>query len=80
VDENSQSSELLEDVTKGVFVIHRSTRITDRVKKSVRFKSDEDLVSVRYFELDETERGKIKFFSFCFIDLINAICPNSERN
>jgi hypothetical protein len=65
VDDNSQSSELLEDVTKGVLVIHRSTRITDRVKKSVRFKSDEDLVSVRYFELDETERGKINImFSF----------------
>lgn len=74
MEENSQSSELLEDVTKGVLVIHRSTRITDRVKKSVRFRSEEELVSVRYFELDETERGSkivlyfyvrfIKFFFF----------------
>lgn len=67
MEENSQSSELLEDVTKGVLVIHRSTRITDRVKKSVRFRSEEELVSVRYFELDETERGS-KFVLFLCTD------------
>ncbi|CAB3371939.1 Hypothetical predicted protein [Cloeon dipterum] len=31
----------------------------NRVKKTVRFKSDEELVSIQYFELDETERVNV---------------------
>jgi hypothetical protein len=61
VEEPSEPSELKSsDPTKGVLVIHRSI---ERKKKSVRFRSDDELVSIQYFELDETERG-IKIFYF----------------
>ncbi|XP_065344831.1 serine/threonine-protein phosphatase 1 regulatory subunit 10-like isoform X2 [Cloeon dipterum] len=55
-EESTENSELRPDGTKSVLVIHRPA---DRVKKSVRFKSDEELVSIQYFELDETERVNV---------------------
>ncbi|XP_059471220.1 serine/threonine-protein phosphatase 1 regulatory subunit 10-like isoform X2 [Neocloeon triangulifer] len=56
VEEPTESNEATADPTKGVLVIHRSL---ERVKKTVRFKSDDELVSIQYFELDETERVNV---------------------
>lgn len=40
----------------GVLVYHRSA---NRKKKNVKWKAEEDLKEVFFFELDETERGEM---------------------
>lgn len=42
---------------RGVLVFHRSSQ---KPKKSLKWKADSELEAVQYFELDETERGKLQ--------------------
>ena len=56
---------------KGVLVVHRAA---DRKKKGVRWKAEEDLKEVFFFELDETERGE----EYCS-SLIAFILPKKNH-
>jgi len=54
---------------KGILVYHRGK---ERRNKSIKFKKDSEIVSIRYFELDEDERvnvNKIKFENMRQIEL-----------
>lgn len=59
VDESSQSQPS-DGKPKGVLVIH--SQMKRRVKKSVQWKTEDELEMHHFFELDETERGK-----FCYL-------------
>ena len=47
---------------KGVLVIH--SQMKNRTKKSVLWRSEDELEMYHYFELDETERGNLISFNF----------------
>ena len=54
---------------KGVLVIHSQQR--KRPKKSLRWREDHELETHHFFELDETERGRL-FYMF-FLEAINSV-------
>lgn len=58
VDE-AKEKDSLEDAPKkyprGVLIYHKTKKVS---KKVVRWKQEKDLENIKYFELDETERGK----------------------
>jgi hypothetical protein len=47
---------------KGVLVIH--SQMKKRTKKSVQWRTEDELEMYHYFELDETERGNVTSFNF----------------
>jgi hypothetical protein len=47
---------------KGVLIYHKTKK---GPKKVVRWKQEKDLETIKYFELDETERGKYNSDSVC---------------
>lgn len=49
---------------KGVLIYHKTKK---GPKKVVRWKQEKDLETIKYFELDETERGKYKSDSICCV-------------
>lgn len=56
---------------RGVLVYHRPS---DRRRKTVKWRSEDDLQEVFYFELDETERGESwRRFSGFFFTLNNDL-------
>ena len=75
VDDSSQSQQSAENTgkPKGVLVIH--SQMKRRVKKSVQWKTEDELEMHHFFELDETERGKdlnSLYFILCFQFLIST--------
>jgi len=63
VDDSSQSADNT-GKPKGVLVIH--SQMKRRVKKSVQWRAEDELEMHHFFELDETERGKILIFDISF--------------
>lgn len=47
----------------GILVYHKTRKA---IKKSVRWQTDKDLEMIKYFELDETERGKYITYIFFY--------------
>jgi hypothetical protein len=47
---------------RGVLIYHKARK---GPKKIVRWKQEKDLETIKYFELDETERGKWIFNTIC---------------
>lgn len=55
LDESSSNSDGTRP--KGVLVIH--SKLKNRTKKSVQWRTEDELEMYHFFELDETERGRI---------------------
>ena len=60
LDETSEDNWDAAGRPKGVLVIH--SKLKNRTKKSVQWRTDDDLEMHHFFELDETERGDFSFF------------------